>query len=190
GPVKLLDTATGQELRTLPAGWNTALFTPDGHRIAVLEPWRLKVFDGAPLTPESRDEREALHLVEFLFARPLPRDPGLAYLRDCRTISEPVRQQALTFAERFKEAKDPKRYHEAAWAVARQPAPNPFQVRFALGQAEAACRLADADGFHHTARGILLYRQGKVWVASGRLATASRPKKETAPAPRWNAFLS
>ena len=46
-------------------------------------------------------EREALGLLEFLFAKPMARAEVLAYLRDCRTIRPETRTRALALAERY-----------------------------------------------------------------------------------------
>ncbi|MCI0456517.1 MAG: protein kinase [Gemmataceae bacterium] len=112
GEVKVWDLTTGQELRTLqghPAGIYSVAFSPDGHRLAAAGADRkVRVWDARPTTPEARADDEALSLVACLFAKRLRRADVLARLRHDPTISEEVRQRALTLAERYREEPAPK----------------------------------------------------------------------------------
>jgi tetratricopeptide (TPR) repeat protein len=60
------------------------------------------LLDARPLTPELRQQHEARNLVAYLFRRPMLKPEVLAVLRELRTISEPVRQQALVLAQQQK----------------------------------------------------------------------------------------
>jgi hypothetical protein len=64
----------------------------------------------------------------------------------------------LKLVERYREETDSERYHQAAWAVVRQPYLYFFQYRFALRQAEAACRQAAQEGKYRLTLGIAQYR--------------------------------
>ncbi len=56
------------------------------------------------MTSELRIEREALSVVKFLFDyKKLSKPDVLKRIRADQTISEPVRQQALTFAEQYRD---------------------------------------------------------------------------------------
>ena len=80
-------------------------FSPDGKRLAsAIYDNTVKVRDARPFTPELRVEREALSVVRFLFDyKKLPKSEVLKRMRADETISEPVRQQALTFAEQYQD---------------------------------------------------------------------------------------
>jgi WD40 repeat protein/serine/threonine protein kinase len=164
--LKVWDTATGQELLTLKGpGHNVAVMTvvfgPDGHHLAAASHNRpVMVWDGRPLTPQLLIEREALGVVEFLFAKPLPRQDVLAHVRANTTISEPVRQQALALVDRFHEETDPRLYATAARALVRQKGLAPIWYQQALRQAEIACRLGRDPSFT-TTLGMAQYRLGK-----------------------------
>ena len=105
-------------------------------------------------------EREALGLLEYLFARPLCQADVLEYVRTAPALRPPARQLALTLVERYREETDPERFHRSSWAVVRQPYLNAFQYRFALRQAETARRLAADPGKYMTALGAAHYRTG------------------------------
>jgi tetratricopeptide (TPR) repeat protein len=81
-------------------------------------------------------------------------------------------QLALSLLGGYREATDPERYHAAAWRVIRHPYANPFQYRFALLQAETACRLAPEQGRYRTALGAAQYRAGHYKEALSALAKA------------------
>ena len=70
---------------------------------------------------------------------------------------------------------DPERFHRAGWAAARQPYLNAFQYRFALRQAEAACRLAPEQSKYRTTLGVAQYRVGQYQQALATLTQAGPP---------------
>jgi WD40 repeat protein/serine/threonine protein kinase len=164
GDVKVWDPFTGQEALTLKGHTGyvySVAFSPDGTRLAsASEDHTVKIWDARPLTPEIAAEREALGLLAFLFAKPLARADVLDYLRTSPAIGARLRKLALTLADRYQEEPDPERFRQASWATARQPYLNASQYRFALRQAEAACRLSPEQGNCTTALGVAHYRAG------------------------------
>jgi WD40 repeat protein/serine/threonine protein kinase len=105
GTVKLWDVSTGQEVLTLrghASGVTSVAFSPDGDRlVSGGADGAVKVWDARPWTPDQQVEREALGLLDFLFARPMARADVLAYLRDCPTVRPETRARALALAERY-----------------------------------------------------------------------------------------
>jgi hypothetical protein len=126
------------------------------------------------LTPGAAAEREALGLLEFLFARPLRRADVVEYLQSSPTISPAARQQALSLVEHYREETAPERFDRAAWSVVRRRHLNAFQYRFALRQAETACRLAPEQGRYRTTLGVAQYRAGQGRDAVATLAQADQ----------------
>jgi hypothetical protein len=80
----------------------------------------LKLWDTRPWTAEVVAEREAVGLLNCLFAKPLCQADVLDYLRTARTISPQARQKARTLVDRYKEEADPERYYQASRAIIRQ----------------------------------------------------------------------
>jgi WD40 repeat protein/serine/threonine protein kinase len=163
--VKVWDAVSGQELRTLKGhtgGVLSTAFSPDGQRLAsASDDQTVKVWDAQPLTPQLLVEREALGLVEFLFARPLRQADVLAYLRSAPAISPQVRPMALALAERYQEGTDPQKYHAAAWPVLRHPYANSIMCQFALVQMSAACERAPDHAPYRLGLAVARYRLGR-----------------------------
>jgi WD40 repeat protein len=185
--VKLWDPESFQEVYTLPAGAHFAsvAFSPDGHWLASVNADRqVRLWDARPLTPDVREEREALGLVEFLFATPLPKADVLARIREHRTIGEGVRRSALAFAEGWREGPA---FHDAAWrGVSRQGAAAD-RYRQALRWAETACRREPDEEGYRTALGLAQYRVGQYREA---LATLTRADQLHPDVPAHLAFLA
>jgi dipeptidyl aminopeptidase/acylaminoacyl peptidase len=163
--VKVWEAVGGQELRTLKghtAGVWSVAFSPDGQRLAsATDDGIVKVWDAQPLTPELLAQREALGLVEFLFARPLRKADVRNYLHSAPALSSQVRQMALVLAERYREETDPTKYHHAAWPVIRHPYANVFVCELARAQMEAACERAPENAHYRIALGVAQFRLGR-----------------------------
>jgi hypothetical protein len=130
------------------------------------------IWDARPWTPEALVEREALGLLEHLFTKPLCKADVLAYLRSSPTVRSQAREKALALIDRYREEQEPERYHEAAWAIIRQPYLNAFQHRFALSQAETARRRAPDQSKYLTTLGAAKYRAGQYPQARATLTQA------------------
>jgi hypothetical protein len=163
--VRIWDATTGQEVLALkcPTGRpDSVAFSPDGTRLAVAGLGTTPViWDARPWSPEAGVEREALGLLEHLFTKPLCKRDVLEYLHTAPTITAQARQLALALVERYHEETNPERYDQASWTILRQPYLNPFQYRFALRQAETACRLAPEKDRYRTTLGVAQYRVGQ-----------------------------
>jgi WD40 repeat protein/serine/threonine protein kinase len=179
--IKLWDVSSGQELCSVPlpvSGLTNQpelvarlLFSPDGGKLVGTGP-SLRVWDARPLTPELDVEREALALLDWLFARPLPYEAVLAGVRAAPALAEPVRRRALELAVHFRAEDDPRRYAVAArYAAVRVHLPTEWHRR-ALVQAEEACALAPDDGPCLTALGMARYRLGRYEEALPALTRA------------------
>ncbi len=166
GTIKVWEAATGIEILTLRGHTTTVSclsFSPDGTRLASgSHDGTIRILDARPLTPdakvEAQFEREALGRLDFLFSKPLRKADVLDYLGNATGITPQARQMALALVDRYREETDPERYHQASWAVARQPYLNNFQYRFALQQAQTACQLAPGHGLYMTTLGAAQYR--------------------------------
>jgi eukaryotic-like serine/threonine-protein kinase len=101
GTVRLWNADTGQLVFTLSHPVSTArgvAFSPDGLRLAAAVGEAVKLWDATPLTPESRTNREAAELVEFLFGQRLPTTEVLDRIQDNPTLDPDVRRRALDLA--------------------------------------------------------------------------------------------
>jgi WD40 repeat protein/serine/threonine protein kinase len=163
--VRIWDVASGHELANLKGHIDRVLglaFSPDGGRLASAggKDGTVRVWDGRPITDATEAEREAVGLLDFLYAHPLPHADVLDYLRSA-PIRAPVRAIALALADRYREEADPARYRDAAWSVLRHPYANAFQCRFALAQAKAACERAPDQADYRLALGAAQCRLGR-----------------------------
>ena len=165
----------------------------------VREAEELCVWGAPPRTDEERKlRREAAALVNELPAELGFKDEILAYLRTRDSLSEPLRQHALTMAGYLQE--EPFRLNVASSELARRPGQDAARYRLALRQAEAARDLAP-PGFvsnpyyrPNTQVGIAHYRLGEyreaveALTASEASYAAANVYKSGTP---WNlAFLA
>jgi WD40 repeat protein len=111
GTVKLWDVATGQEALVLRGHISTAqdvAFSPDGSRLATADiDCKMKLWDARPRTPEDAIEREAVGLLDSLFAMPLCKADVLEYLRNAPTIRPRARQLAFSLVDGYHEETNP-----------------------------------------------------------------------------------
>jgi hypothetical protein len=191
GTVKLWDVETSQEALLLRGHISPAqdvAFTPDGTRLATGDnDGKGKLWDARPWTPDAAIEREALGLLDSLFARPLRTADVIDYLQNAATIRPRARQLALSLVDGYHDEPNPEIYHGESWAVVRQPYLNTFQYRFALLQAEHACRLAPDRQEYRTGLGATQYRAGLYREAIATLGGAEPPDKGS---PTVLAFLA
>jgi tetratricopeptide (TPR) repeat protein len=157
--------------------------TPDGTRLATADnDCKLKVWDARPWTAEAAVEREALGLLDSLFAKPLRKADVIDYLKNAPTIRPQARQLALGFVDRYHEETNPEIYHRESWALVRQPHLNSYQYRFALLQAEHACRLSPDLPGYCIGLGAALYRAGRYREAVEILGKADGPDQSSSAA--------
>jgi hypothetical protein len=189
--VKIWYLATGVEILSLEsraASLASLAFSPDGTRLAVGgADGSVQIWDARPLTPEASTEREALGLVDGLFAKPLRKADVIEFLRNTPTIHPEARPRVLALAERDREETDPEAYHQASWAIGRRPHLNAVQYRFALQQAQAAIALAPERGQHLTALGAA---QGLAGPSLGALETLARAGRLSDRPPAYLAGLA
>jgi WD40 repeat protein/serine/threonine protein kinase len=99
--VRIWDTATGQELMTLPcsAGVAHAVLSPDRRQLAAAAgDGTLKIWDARPRSEELEIQREARSVVSFLFGHGLSEAQVMARVRADATITDAMRKQALELA--------------------------------------------------------------------------------------------
>jgi hypothetical protein len=186
--VKVWDARTGQECLTLKGHTNVVLsvaFSPDGQRLASASADRtVKVWDATPVSVESSLEAQALCSFHFAVETVVLKDELLRSLRGDATLSEPVRQRALAFAEDYREL--PARLNEASWLVVRWSWARPGAFALALRQAEAACRQEPGNGLFVRTLGAAQYRNGQHAAALKTLTESEKlnadPKKGSQPA--------
>jgi WD40 repeat protein len=185
--VRIWDVATGREALCLKGHTGvvrSVAFGPGGTKLASASLDKtIKIWDAAPLTPESAVEREATGLLAGLFGKPLCKAEVIEFLHPDRTptIRPQVRKRALALVDRYREEKDPDRYHQAAWDTVRRPHLTAPPYRLALRQAETACRLAAAEDKYTITRGVALYRVGRYRDARDTLTKAAQAR-ESVPA--------
>jgi tetratricopeptide (TPR) repeat protein len=96
--------------------------------------------------------------VQFLFGKPLLREEAVAFIRQDRTITEPLRKAALIVAEHWPE--DLAALDNASWAIVRSAGAPAERYALALRYAEAASRLNPDYGGYLTTLGVAQYRVG------------------------------
>jgi WD40 repeat protein len=190
GKVKIWDATTGEEILSLTGhhgAVESVAFSPDGHRLVSAGADGVLLWDARPLRLEASGEREAMGLLNYLFTKPLRRADVLDFLRTSPTIAPEARQTALSLVDRYREETDPQKYHQASWAIVRQPYLNAIQYDFAFQEAQAASQLAPDQAKYRTALGWAHYRLGRYQEA---LALLARADQTGAASPADLAFLA
>ena len=90
--------------------------------------------------------------------------------------------------DRYHEETNPETCHRASWALVRQPYLNTFQYRFALLQAEHACRLARDRQEYLNGLGAALHRGGRYQEAIDTLGAADQPDRSSPAALAFRAM--
>jgi WD domain, G-beta repeat/Tetratricopeptide repeat/Anaphase-promoting complex subunit 4 WD40 domain len=186
---RILDTQTGEEILTLRRHRDVVCgvsFSREGTRLATASfDGTVTIWEAGALSPETRLDRHAITVIDNLFAEAVLKDEVIAKLRENRTISEPVRQKALSWIKRYRE--DKFRLNELSWNVVRAPECSAQQYRQALRWIEAACRDDPDDGELLNTLGVAQYRLGHYGDA---LATLSRSDQFNKDHPQDLAFLA
>jgi WD40 repeat protein/tRNA A-37 threonylcarbamoyl transferase component Bud32 len=161
GLLRVWDAATGELLlATKVPGGSGLEVHPDGWRCAVSHPdvgtW---LVDARPPTPELRQRRQAHNLVAYFFGRPMVKEDVLSLLGKLKTISEPVRQEALALAQQLEH--DLWLLNMKSTAIVIQSDRTPEEYLRALKWAEEAHRLAPEIGPVVNTLGLALYRAGR-----------------------------
>src|SRR5207253_4686961 len=116
----------------------------------------------------------------------------LESVRKDHGLSEEVRQEALTLAERLREEEDPQLLNNASWAVVAKPGADATAYHLALLQAEEACRLAPGDSYFLNTLGVAQYRLGQYERAVDTLSRSTKlsATQEVGSLPADMAFLA
>ncbi len=161
------------ELKGHTSGVYGVAFSPDGHRLASANADRtVKLWETVcpPLEIlRQRDLHErAFDWVEYLFATRVRRTDVIQSLHGDSSLSDVLRQAALTLAEQYRQ--DSRALNQASSAVVLQPDASTEAYRQALLQAEEACRLEPENGGHVKTLGVAQYRLGQYPAAVETLA--------------------
>jgi WD40 repeat protein len=106
GIVKVWDANTGQQTLTLPGNVDAQIqcvaFSQDGMRLAAADQrGGVMLWDTRPWTPKQRAQAQSRSYLKILRDRVKSLEALTSYIRDDKTISEPVRQQCLDWSELF-----------------------------------------------------------------------------------------
>jgi WD40 repeat protein len=163
---RVWDGTTGEMLLAaqVPGGGGLAVH-PDGWRCAVASgETGIWFVDARPLTQELREQCQAQGVVAHLFRRRILKEDVLPDIRDMKTISEPVRHQALAMTQQLEN--DVLLINLACTDVLLASDRTPEEYQRALRWAEEGQRLAPEEGFIVQNVGGALYRVGRYQEAA------------------------
>ncbi|MFO0845749.1 MAG: hypothetical protein U0797_25750 [Gemmataceae bacterium] len=125
--LRIWDLTNGQQVRTLRGHANSisaSAFSPDGNWLASSD-WsgQVKLWDGRPFSADAQAEREAVCLLERLYADPRARPDGRAALRENATLPDAVRRKAEALWPTYAAAQDGREAILHVKAIAARPLP-------------------------------------------------------------------
>jgi WD40 repeat protein/tRNA A-37 threonylcarbamoyl transferase component Bud32 len=132
--VKIWDALVGQEILTLhgaPGQAPCLTFATDGRRLAAGGDAEVTIWEEAPLARELHEQRQASHLVRFLFGRSLTPEVIRAAIQDDKTISDALRERALPLVEPFRQSQVRQKAEEQVRLLLNKPLLRP-EVRARL----------------------------------------------------------
>jgi hypothetical protein len=157
---RVWDATTGELMLAAQVPGGGLAVHPDGWRCAVASGWTgIWLVDARPLTPELRVQCQAQGLVAQLFRRRILKEDVLPDLREMKTISEPVRHQALAMTQQLENEFMLINRAIAEFLLASDRTPEEYERT--LRWAEEGQRLAPEDGSIVQNVGSALYRVGR-----------------------------
>ncbi len=159
--LRVWDAATGDLLAVMPVkAVERMSLHPDGLRCAVASDiagtW---IVDARPLTDELRSKREAHNLVAHFIRKPVLKDELLEQLPKMKTISEPVKREALALAAALGSLGE--FLARTVWDIIQYPDRSEDQYRRALQVLEEANRVSPNSGSVLNELGIAQFRLGR-----------------------------
>jgi tetratricopeptide (TPR) repeat protein len=149
-------------------------FSPDGKRLAsASDDKTVRVWEAIPLTPELRQKRAPVRLVQSLVSQWPHKEEAIAQIQGDRFLNEATRRQALTLVKDWPEP-TAEFLNNTSWAVVREPHAAVARYRLALRWAEEACQSEPGNGHYLNTLGVAQYRNGKYAEALASL-TQSEP---------------
>ncbi len=186
--VKLWDVIRGQVILTLQGhtgAVSRVAFSPDGTRLVSVGKDRVNIWEArswnAAAAEQLSVEREALGLLDYLFARPLNKADVRDHVRQTPLLRPRAREMALKWLEQYREDTDAERYDQASWAIVRHRFANSIHKQWALRQAQTACRLAPDNGHFLTTLGVAHYRAGQRCGSAGGVDTSGFGRAQSSP---------
>ena len=175
------DAATGDLLASIPVQANDGLsLHPDGWRCAVASVFTgTWIVDARPLTPELRRKLDAHNLIAHLVRKPMLKDEILDQLPKMKTISEPLRQEALALAAALENPSEILAL--AALDIVKYPDRSEDQYRRALRWLEEANWVSPNDEDVVETLGVALYRLGRFEEAAVTLKRSFDLNKTSDP---------
>jgi WD40 repeat protein/tRNA A-37 threonylcarbamoyl transferase component Bud32 len=190
--LKLWDVASGQEILTLrghAGGVSGLTFSHDGQKIASCSAdGTIKIWEATPLSPRMRNQRRAAEIVNRLTSQAVTKEELTDNLRSDPAISEPVRREALTISERFRE--DPGRLFIEASQVISRPGASVEQYTRSLRRVERAAQLDPANTGCLNMVGIGHYRLGQFDKAKDKLEQADSRYRQVKGSPSGASLMN